>query len=123
MDDFAKVYGRVYAVTGQKPWAFRFPGGSYNNHNRDTADDIISEMNSRGFAYYDWNSATSDASSDATYDSCVEYFRESINADHEVVLMHDSLELTPQYLQDIIDHLISEGYSFETVATADVIQF
>ena len=123
MDDFAKVYGRVYAVTGQKPWAFRFPGGSYNNYNRDTADDIISEMNSRGFTYFDWNAATSDASSDATYDSCVEYLRESINADHEVVLMHDSLELTPQYLQEVIDHLLSEGYSFETAVTADVIHF
>ncbi len=123
LDDFAKVYGRVYAVTGQKPWAFRFPGGSYNHFNRDTADEIIAEMQERGFAYYDWNGATADASAEATYESCIENLKESINYEHEVVLMHDSLELTPKYLQEVIDHIRGEGYSFETIDTADEVHF
>lgn len=123
LDDFAKVYGKVYAVTGQKPWAFRFPGGSYNSYNRDTADGIIAEMQKRGFAYYDWNAATADASSSATYDSCMDYLQNSIGSDHEVVLMHDSLELTPQYLQDVIDYIKGEGYSFETIDAADEVHF
>ena len=123
LEDFARVYRKVYAVTGQKPWCFRFPGGSYNNYNRDTADDIIAEMESRGFAFYDWNSATQDASTSATYDSCMEHIRESINADHEVVLMHDSLEITPEYLQDVIDYIRGEGYSFETLDNADEVKF
>ena len=123
LEDFARVYRKVYAVTGQKPWCFRFPGGSYNNFNRDTADDIIAEMEQRGFAFYDWNAATADASTSATYDSCLEYLRDSINADHEVVLMHDSLELTPEYLQDIIDYIRGQGYTFETVDTADEVRF
>ncbi|MEE0275300.1 MAG: polysaccharide deacetylase family protein, partial [Oscillospiraceae bacterium] len=123
LDDFAKVYGKVYAVTGQKPWAFRFPGGSYNSYNRDTADGIIAEMQKRGFAYYDWNAATADASSSATYDSCMDYLQNSIDSDHEVVLMHDSLELTPQYLQDVIDYIKDEGYSFETIDAADEVHF
>ncbi|MCM1579211.1 MAG: polysaccharide deacetylase family protein, partial [Ruminococcus sp.] len=101
LDDFARVYNRVYDVTGKKPWAFRFPGGSYNNFNRDTADEIIAEMQRRGFAYYDWNAATSDATTAATYDSCIEYLTDSLIYDHAVVLMHDSLELTPQYLQEV----------------------
>lgn len=123
LDDFAKVYGKVYAVTGQEPWAFRFPGGSYNSYNRDTADGIIAEMQKRGFAYYDWNAATADASSSATYDSCMDYLHNSIDSDHEVVLMHDSLELTPRYLQDVIDYIKGEGYSFETIDTADEVHF
>lgn len=123
LEDFARVYRKVYAVTGQKPWCFRFPGGSYNNFNRDTADDIIAEMDKRGFAFYDWNAATADASTSATYDSCLENIRDSINADHEVVLMHDSLELTPEYLQDVIDYIRGEGYSFETLDTADQVRF
>lgn len=123
LEDFARVYRKVYAVTGHKPWCFRFPGGSYNNFNRDTADDIISEMERRGFAFYDWNAATADASSSATYDSCLENIRDSINADHEVVLMHDSLELTPEYLQDVIDYIRGAGYSFETLETADEVRF
>lgn len=123
LEDFARVYRKVYAVTGQKPWCFRFPGGSYNNFNRDTADDIIAEMKQRGFAFYDWNAATADASTSATYDSCLENIRDSINADHEVVLMHDSLELTPEYLQDVIDYIRGQGYTFETVDTADEVRF
>ncbi len=123
LEDFARVYRKVYAVTGQKPWCFRFPGGSYNNFNRDTADNIIAEMENRGFAFYDWNAATADASTTATYDSCLENIYDSINADHEVVLMHDSLELTPEYLQDVIDYIRGEGYSFETVDTADEVRF
>ncbi|MBQ5332612.1 MAG: polysaccharide deacetylase, partial [Oscillospiraceae bacterium] len=72
---------------------------------------------------YDWNAATADASSSATYDSCLENIRDSINADHEVVLMHDSLELTPEYLQDVIDYIRGAGYSFETLETADEVRF
>lgn len=123
LEDFGRVYNKVYAVTGQKPWCFRFPGGSYNSYNRDTADGIIAEMESRGFAYYDWNAATADASTSATYDRCLENIYDSINADHEVVLMHDSLELTPEYLQDVIDYIKGQGYSFETVDTADEVKF
>lgn len=123
VEDFAKVYNRVYDITGEKPWAFRFPGGSYNNFNKETADDIIAEMKRRGFAYYDWNAATSDAMSSATYDSCIEYFHDSLIYDHSVVLMHDSLTLTPEYLQDIIDYAREEGYSFETIDNADEVQF
>lgn len=123
LSDLLRVNNRIYAVTGQKPWAFRFPGGSYNNYNRDTADDIIAEMNARGYVYYDWNAATADASTEATYESCMEYLENSVNSDHEVVLMHDSLELTPEYLQDVIDFLREKGYSFETVDTADPVVF
>ncbi|MDE7293054.1 MAG: polysaccharide deacetylase family protein, partial [Oscillospiraceae bacterium] len=123
LDDFARVYNRVYDVTGKKPWAFRFPGGSYNNFNRDTADEIIAEMKRRGFAYYDWNAATSDATTSATYDSCIEYLTDSLIYDHSVVLMHDSLELTPQYLQEVIDIVKEAGYSFETIDTANEVQF
>lgn len=123
LEDFARVYNRVYDLTGKKPWAFRFPGGSYNNFNKETADDIIAEMNRRGFAYYDWNAATSDATSSATYDSCIEYFTDSLIYDHSVVLMHDSLTLTPQYLQEVIDIARENGYSFETIESADEVQF
>ena len=123
MDDFAKVYNKVYDVTGKKPWAFRFPGGSYNNFNKETAETIIGEMKRRGFAYYDWNCATSDATTSATYESCIENLKDSIYSDHSVVLMHDSLKLTPEYLQDVIDIFTAEGYSFENIDAADEVQF
>lgn len=123
LNDFSKVYNKVYDITGQRPWAFRFPGGSYNNFNKETADTIIAEMKRRGFSYYDWNCATSDAMSSATYESCIENLKDSVYSDHSVVLMHDSLKLTPQYLQEVIDFLKDEGYSFDTIQNADEVQF
>ena len=123
MDDFAMVFHRVEEVTGKAPWAFRFPGGSYNNHNKTTADRIIKEMNRRGFEYYDWNCATSDAVSGSSYESCIEEMKNSTTADHSVLLMHDAVEYTPQYLQDVIDYLRDKGYTFETIDTADPSHF
>ncbi len=123
VDDFAKAYDRIYEVTGIKPWLFRYPGGSYNSFNEDIADDIISEMNSRGFTYFDWSCATSDATVGATYNSCIESFKDSLTNDYETVLMHDSKELTVEYLQDIIDYAKGEDYKFETLDTAEPIRF
>ncbi len=123
LSDFNETYKKIYEVTGVKPWAFRFPGGSRNSFNSETADDIIAEMSRRGFEFFDWSCATSDATVGATYDSCVENFRDTLGSDHETVLMHDSKELTKEYLQDVIDYAKSEGYSFETVDTADAVHF
>lgn len=123
VDDFAKAYDKIYEVTGIKPWLFRYPGGSYNSFNEDIADDIISEMNNRGFTYFDWSCATSDATVGATYNSCIESFKDSLTNDYETVLMHDSKELTVEYLQDIINYAKGEGYKFETLDTAEPIRF
>lgn len=122
-NDFEKAYNVIYDTCGVKPWLFRYPGGSYNNFNKDNADKIISEMDNRGFTYFDWSCATSDATVGSTYDSCMENFKDSLNSDYETVLMHDSKEVTLEYLQDLIDYAASEGYSFETLDTADPIHF
>lgn len=122
-NDFEKAYNVIYDTCGVKPWLFRYPGGSYNNFNKDNADKIISEMDNRGFTYFDWSCATSDATVGSTYDSCMENFKDSLNSNYETVLMHDSKEVTLEYLQDLIDYAASEGYSFETLDTADPIHF
>ncbi len=124
MIDFYRVYERVTSIVGDDSiWCFRYPGGSYNKFNKTTADTIISEMNRRGFAYFDWNCATLDAEKGSDHDSCVKTLKESAVYNHSVVLMHDASPLTPGYLREVIDHLISEGYSFETVATAPDMHF
>ncbi len=122
-EDFEKAYNAIYNTCGVRPWLFRYPGGSHNSFNESTADRIIAEMNDRGFTYFDWSCATSDASVGSTYDSCMENFKETLSSDYEVVLMHDSKSVTGEYLQDVIDYAKSEGYSFETLDTADPIHF
>lgn len=123
VNDFELAYNRIYEVTGIKPWLFRFPGGSYNSFNEDIADDLIKEMTDRGFTYFDWSCATSDATVGATYDSCIENYKDSLTNDYETVLMHDSKPLTIEYLQEVIDYAKEQGYSFETLDSADPIQF
>ncbi|MGN1415264.1 MAG: polysaccharide deacetylase family protein [Oscillospiraceae bacterium] len=123
VDDFEKVYNVIYETVGVKPWLFRYPGGSYNSFNKDVADDIITEMNGRGFTYFDWSCATSDATVGATYNSCVENFKDTLSSDYETVLIHDSKELTVEYLPEIIDYAKAEGYKFETLDSADPIHF
>lgn len=123
VDDFEKVYNTIYDTVGVKPWLFRYPGGSYNSFNKDVADDIITEMNNRGFTYFDWSCATSDATVGATYNGCVENFKDTLSSDYETVLMHDSKELTVEYLQEIIDYAKDEGYKFESLESADPIHF
>ena len=123
LNDFAKVYYELYRACGVRAWCFRFPGGSHNNHNRSTADEIIDEIDRRGFTYFDWDSATGDATSGAGVDYCIQFLKDSNYAKHSIVLMHDASEYTPQYLQAVIDYLVSEGYTFETVESADVTHF
>ena len=123
LQDYRDIYKRVKDITGVETWCFRFPGGSYNNHNRNTAEIIQNEMSRRGFAYWDWNCATLDAERGSTVESCIESLKDSVYADHSVVLMHDASDMTPVYLQSVINYLRSEGYTFETVETADEVHF
>ena len=121
--DFNAAYTRINDVTGVKPWLFRFPGGSFNSFNTDTAEDIITEMTRRGFTYFDWNCATSDATVGSTYNSCIRNFKDTFSSDYEVILMHDSKEVTGEYLQEIIDYAKAEGYTFDTLDNADPVHF
>ncbi len=121
--DFNKAYNVLGDTAGIKPWMFRFPGGSYNNFNTDTAEEIINEMNRRGFTYFDWNCATSDAALGSDYDSCMENFKDTLSGDYEIVLMHDSKETTVNYLQDLIDYAKEQGYVFDVLDNANPIHF
>ncbi len=61
MNDFQKAYDTVYEVTGVETRLFRFPGGSVNAFNRKVRNEIIEEMEKKGFIYYDWNASLEDA--------------------------------------------------------------
>ena len=61
LEDFEKVFRKVYEITGVKPEIFRFPGGSVNGYNGAIYQELIAEMMRRGFSYYDWNVSSADA--------------------------------------------------------------
>lgn len=115
LDDFYETYQLIYNATGTKPDIFRFAGGSINNYNRLLYKELISEMTRRGFTYYDWNVSGEDASKKATWTSIYNNVLNGIEGkDTAIVLLHDShdKERTVLVLEDLIQELIKDGYSF-----------
>lgn len=105
VEDFEKAYNTVYEVTGVKAQMFRFPGGSINAYNRKVYQDIIEEMEARGFIYYDWNASledatTTNASSQQLIQTAVDT---TLGRQQVVMLAHDRIEGTANALGDLID--------------------
>ena len=115
LNDFKKVYDKVYEITGVKPEIFRFPGGSVNGYNGDIYQELIAEMMRRGFSYYDWNVSSADATGSISADTITKNCLSGIHAyRRSIVLMHDSAakKTTAQALPGLLDTLIAEGYEF-----------
>lgn len=120
LDDFYKMYNCIYEETGVRCSLFRFPGGSHNGYKYgDDMPDIISEMERRGFIYYDWNVSSGDGGNWVTgADELQRVKEQSAGRDRVVVLMHDSASktVTLEALPDIIEYLESEGYAFDSLS-------
>lgn len=117
LEDFYKAWDIVRDATGVSTPIFRFPGGSKNDFNEETRDDIIKEMTRRGFRYFDWNVESGDAAG-ATwtemYNSIPQNIRETERA---VVLFHDTRYNTVLVLEDVLRVLKNEGYKFDKINT------
>ncbi len=117
LDDFYEAWQMIYEATGVKTHIFRFPGGSLNDFNTETRDDIIEEMTRRGFRYYDWNVDSND-SGGATWTEMYNSIPADIAGNYRsFVLMHDSSprENTVYVLEDVIKVLKNEGYKFDKI--------
>lgn len=122
LDDFYDAWNMVYEATGIKCEIFRFPGGSVNDYNEATRDDIIKEMSRRGFRHFDWSVDSGDAAG-ASWTQMWNSVPADIEANYEknfrsVVLMHDS-NGTPNtilVLGDLLKKFTSEGkYKFDKI--------
>lgn len=105
--DFEKAYDTVYEVTGAEAKFFRFPGGSVNAYNKKVYQDIIKEMEARGFVYYDWNASLEDASGrEKTKEELIANAMNTIRDRQRVVLLaHDRVDNTAYALEELIDAL------------------
>lgn len=114
LEDFEKVYTWVYEETGVRPTLFRFPGGSTNGKT-SVVNDIITEMERRGFIYYDWNVSSGDGSNLTTTENILENVCTNVGSfDQPVVLMHDGAgkNATLKALPTLLKTLADEGYEF-----------
>ena len=116
LDDFHEAWDIIYDATGIKTEIFRFPGGSVNDFNTETRDEIIQEMTRRGFRYYDWNVESGDVDG-ATWTDMYNSIPFDIANYRSIVLMHDS-NSTPNtvlVLGDVLHVLVSDGYKFDKI--------
>lgn len=130
VDDFLKdyemLYRRIYEVTGTQPSIFRFPGGSTNRYGKTVIQSVKTEMERRGFCYYDWNVSAEDMVGTPTrYSIRTNIFKDLFRYDEPVILMHDSAmnELTVSMLKDIIQEIRKGGYQFDTLDHREACQF
>ena len=117
LEDFEKVYNWVYEETGVRPTLFRFPGGSTNGK-KSVVNDIIAEMERRGFIYYDWNVSSGDGSNLTTTENILANVCTNVgNFDQPVVLMHDGVgkNATLKALPTILETLAEEGCEFRSL--------
>ena len=119
IEDFEKASETVFQVTGVRTRLFRFPGGSVNAYNREVREDIIAEMEKRGYIYFDWNASLEDASGNAkTPAELIRNARETALDRKKVVLLaHDRVESTALALEALIEAF--PDYRME-VLTVDV---
>lgn len=117
-DDLNRLSDYLHGLTGQRPSIMRFPGGGSNTVSRSYCKGIMStltsEVQKRGYRYYDWNVDSGDADdirvSTATLISNVK--RRCGSQKQAIILMHDSPSKTTtvEALPDIISYLQSKGY-------------
>lgn len=131
--DYAKVYASQEAYfkdldaigqvvkeqIGYVPCFIRFPGGSSNAISKKYSTGIMtalsSEVQKRGYQYYDWNCSSGDGSNLDTA-SLVKNATGS-NASVVVLLSHDAngKQTTVEALPQIIEYYQSKGYVFKAL--------
>lgn len=118
LTDFARMHRLIREAAGVDTAIYRFAGGSVNSYNRKTAGAIISEMNRRGYVYYDWNVDSGDAEHGSTaqsiYRNAVQETRRHRNA---VILFHNTgaKKNTLKMMPKIIETLRKDGYRFDVL--------
>lgn len=117
VEDFAQAYDIIVKATNQKPWLYRFPGGSVNQYNRGCREGIREALGERGFVYYDWNVDSNDWRGISTDALWVKVTANAEKFSSPTVLMHDTdtRDNTVAALDSVIKSLKNSGYSFAPI--------
>ncbi len=102
------------------PKIIRFPGGSFEiGSHAEVKKEVKTLLSENGYRYCDWNALTGDAESKSpSSEELMEKIKSTSNGKEDIViLMHDSVSksITAQTLSQILDYLIGQGYTFDTL--------
>jgi len=119
--DLEQVENRVYKITGQYSKFIRFPGGSSNTVSRKYTPGImttlVSEVEKRGYIYFDWSSSSGDGGSERNVDNLFNNVIANISPNGKnVVLMHDTVSQTVEVTARVLDWGTKNGYVFKSIS-------
>lgn len=118
--DLEKIKNRVRGIIGKDSKIIRFPGGSSNTISKNYKIGIMSELVKMvldmGYHYFDWNVDSLDAggamNSYEVYNNVISNLSKNrVN----VVLMHDTKDITVWALKKIIEYGKENGYIFKKI--------
>ncbi|MEG0368039.1 MAG: polysaccharide deacetylase [Coprobacillus sp.] len=116
--DLDQIGQLVKNQIGFVPKFIRFPGGASNtvsrSHSKGIMTILTSEVQNRGYQYYDWNVSSEDASGNNVPVTTIVRNATSSHAKNINILFHDTAakSTTVQALPQIIEHYQSLGYTF-----------
>lgn len=105
---------------GYVPCFIRFPGGSSNTISNDYSKGLmarlVTDVQQRGYQYYDWNAAIGDGA-DLTTQQLIETTKGEDLSPNVILLAHDSAtkQTTLEALPSIIEYYQNLGYTFEAI--------
>lgn len=106
MQDFETAHQTLLDLTGIDVKIFRFPGGSINDFNADVREEIIQEMTSLGYIYFDWNASLEDAVKESDPEELIKNGVETtLGRKRVVMLAHDVIYNTGICLEELLDRL------------------
>lgn len=121
--DLDTIRNRVEKITGFSPKLIRFPGGSSNTVSRkyDGGTHIMSylasEVQKRGYTYFDWNISSGDAGGANTSSQvCNNVTSALVRNKNFIVLQHDNKGFSVDAVECIIDFGKRNGYRFDKLS-------
>ncbi len=128
MDEVEETYKLISdnSPENEKPVKiYRFLGGSYENSSYGAdKQEYKDELAENGYYYCDWNATVGDSNSSRTPEQLLSYFTSNRPQLNNLVVQlnnTDSNSSTAEMLGDMIEKLLSEGYTFSRLDEIDFV--
>lgn len=107
--------GKAIGVDGYSSLIFRFPNGFMSPQYKSKKKEAVKLLSQMNYAYIDWNCLNNDSIKKYSSSQLLNNLKQSCkNKGTLVILMHDTKDVSNSSLalEDSIEYLKSEGYSF-----------
>lgn len=126
VSDVKRFENELKSILGEEKYNtvgkyIRFPGGTIKNGliSKNEATAYLSAIREMGYKIYDWTFLTGDAQGNDTPEEMMSYMQETLqdakNKNYPLILLLHDKNSTKNFLPEMLDYLISEGYYFDTI--------